>query len=473
MRWHELTRPLRMERVAIVAPAERLRSVLLTVGDAGVVELEVLSDVRPGPATESLQRARQAGADPDRAAPLLDVLPQQPDAYLAGGRIDLLAGEAELERVAGSAIRDGRVAALAGWCPAKSTEQLSSQLESLGGALVALPTPSGASPPTLLAPPVPAAMFQPLVDTYATVPYPDLDPSLFAGIAYVAMFGMMFGDVGHGALLLAAGLTLRYGRWQRLRGLRWAAPFVIGGGLASVVFGLLYGEAFGPTKLVPVVWLSPLEHPSTLLAVGIAVGCVLLAIAYGLGTVNRWREGGFAQALFATTGIAGSGVYLGLGLAAAGWYFHSSTLGILGGLITAIALTLGFVGLLAASGGGASGAIQAVVELFDSVLRLGVNTISFARLAAFGLTHAAIGSIVWRGTTVTWHKGPAWWLVAVLIFAVGNAVAFALEGLVAGVQALRLDYYELFSRIFVTEGRPFRPWRVPTLRAEEAPCSSG
>ena len=225
---------------------------------------------------------------------------------------------------------------------------------------------------------------------------------------------------------------------------------MIGGGLASIIFGLLYGEAFGPTNLVPVLWLSPLDHPTTLLAVGVGHRMrVLLAIAYGLGTVNRWREGGFGQALVATTGIAGSGVYLGLGLAAAGWYFHSRSIGIVGGLITVVALVLGFVGLLAGSGGGASGAVQAIVELFDSVLRLGVNTISFARLAAFGLTHAAIGSIVLRGTTVTWHKGPAWWIAAVLIFAVGNAVAFAFEGLVAGVQALRLDYYELFSRIFV------------------------
>ena len=107
------------------------------------------------------------------------------------------------------------------------------------------------------------------------------------------------------------------------------------------------------------------------------------------------------------------------------------------------------------------------------MLRLGVNTISFARLAAFGLTHAALESIVWRGTSLLWEKGPAWWPVAVVVSLVGNALAFALEALVAGVQALRLDYYELFSRIFVDEGRPFRPWRIPTLRAKEATCSSG
>jgi len=457
-----------MERVAIVAPADRLRAVLLAVAEAGAVEVEMLSEARPGPATEALHRVRQSGADPSRAAPILDIEPQEPAAYMASGRIDLLAGEAELERITSSAIRGERVAALAGWCPARSTNELTSRLEALGGALVTLRTPPGTSPPTLLAPPAPAAAFQPLVDTYATVPYADLDPSLFAGLAYVAMFGMMFGDVGHGALLFAAGLAMRHGRSQRLRRLRWAAPFVLGGGLASMVFGLLYGEALGPTNLVPVVWLAPLDHPTTLLAVGVAIGSVLLAVSYGLGTVNRWHEGGFASALVATTGIAGTGLYLGLGSAAAGWYLHLAALWITGGVFALAALVLGFVGLLAASGVGASGVIEACVELFDSTLRVAVNTISFARLAAFGLTHAALGSIVWRGTYLLWHRGAPWWPAAVLVFVIGNAVTFALEALVAGVQALRLDYYELFSRIFVTEGRPFRPWRVPTLRSKEA-----
>ncbi|HEY5386071.1 MAG TPA: V-type ATPase 116kDa subunit family protein, partial [Acidimicrobiales bacterium] len=113
------------------------------------------------------------------------------------------------------------------------------------------------------------------------------------------------------------------------------------------------------------------------------------------------------------------------------------------------------------------------VEMFDAVLRIGTNTVSFARLAAFGLTHAALGGIVWSGTTGLWHRGPALRLLAAAVFVAGNAVAFALEGLVAGVQALRLEYYELFSRIFTAEGRQFRPWRVPTLSMKETPCSPG
>ena len=128
---------------------------------------------------------------------------------------------------------------------------------------------------------------------------------------------------------------------------------------------------------------------------------------------------------------------------------------------------------VATAGGGATGVTQATVALFDTVLRLGTNLVSFARLAAFGLTHAAIGLVVWDGTTALWDAGGLLVLAAVVLFVVGNAVAVALEGLVAAVQALRLEYYELFSRVFASEGRPFRPWHVPVDPSYSPRDSSG
>ena len=52
-------------------------------------------------------------------------------------------------------------------------------------------------------------------------------------------------------------------------------------------------------------------------------------------------------------------------------------------------------------------------------------------------------------------------------------MTFALEALVAGVQALRLEYYELFSRVFADEGRPFRPWHVPLRTDAQHPMPGG
>ena len=137
--------------------------------------------------------------------------------------------------------------------------------------------------------------FTTLVSTYGTVPYPDVDPTLLAGVAYVLMFGMMFGDAGQGLLLLVAGLVIRAGRPRRFAGLRPMWPFVVGAGVTSTAFGVLYGEFFGPTGVLPVIWLAPLAEPIRLLAAAVGVGAVLLAGAYLLAIVNRWREGGPAQ----------------------------------------------------------------------------------------------------------------------------------------------------------------------------------
>ena len=121
--------------------------------------------------------------------------------------------------------------------------------------------PVGSEPPTLLRRRGVGRSFSPLVETYATIPYDDIDPTLFAGLAYVAMFGMMFGDVGHGALLVAIALLLRVGRPARFAQLRSVWPFLAAAGVSAATFGLLYGEFFGPTGVVPVLWLSPLEEP--------------------------------------------------------------------------------------------------------------------------------------------------------------------------------------------------------------------
>jgi V/A-type H+-transporting ATPase subunit I len=112
--------------------------------------------------------------------------------------------------------------------------------------------------------------------------------------------------------------------------------------------------------------------------------------------------------------------------------------------------------------------LQAGIETFDSLIRIGTNTMSFARLAAFGLTHAALCGLIWSATTALEHRGLLGVIAGVAVFLVGNTVAFALEGLVAGIQALRLEYYELFSRILVNEGHQFCPWHVPILSTKES-----
>ncbi|WP_240918276.1 V-type ATPase 116kDa subunit family protein [Rhodococcus sp. 14C212] len=461
MVWREVSAPVRMQRVALVAPTVMLRTMLVRVADAGIVEIDRTTS---GGGAGSAAGRRLLGADEDRAAgPRLCAGAPDLDNLEREGRADLLAGEAELDSYADDAVVRGEIAALAGWVPASELPGLAKRLADVGAGVVPIPSPRGVDPPTLLRRGKNVRQsFTPLVETYGTVPYADVDPSMLVGIVYVLMFGMMFGDAGHGALLVVLGLLMRAGRPRRLARFHKVWPFVVGSGLAAIGFGLLYGEFFGPTGVVPVLWLAPLEEPVTLLAVALGLGAVLLAGAQVLGTVNRWREGGWPVALSAPSGIAGAALLAGLGLIVLGVTGPLDWLVVVGALVMAAGVALVYIGFLATSGGGAAGITQASVEVFDAVMRVGTNLVSFTRLAAFGLTHAALGKVVWDGTTGLWRSGGFLMVAAVAVFLVGNALAFGLEALVAGVQALRLEYYELFSRVFVGEGRPFRPWHAPT-----------
>jgi V/A-type H+-transporting ATPase subunit I len=125
-----------------------------------------------------------------------------------------------------------------------------------------------------------------------------------------------------------------------------------------------------------------------------------------------------------------------------------------------LGLCLLFVGTLARAGRDLGGFTQGLVEMMDNLVRIGSNVISFARLAAFGMTHAALSLVTLEGVRQL-RGGLIGWVLAALLFAIGTAVALALEGMVATIQALRLEYYELFSRMFEEEGRPFTPFALP------------
>ncbi|BBX82646.1 V-type ATPase 116kDa subunit family protein [Mycolicibacterium aubagnense] len=468
MPWPKTMAPVRMERIALLAPSDALRDALVLVAAAGVVQLDSTGPQDNSVSNEAAQRLQRLGSS--GPTPMLCAIAPDLAELENAGRADLLAGETQLAERAAAAVHRDEVAAVTGWCPGSELDALAVALGSVATAVVPLPRPPGVDPPTLLGGQRLGRSFAPLVRTFGTVPYRDVDPTVPAGVAYVVMFGMMFGDAGHGALLIAIALLLRSGRIRRFAGLRQLWLFVAGAGIAATAFGALYGEFFGPTGVLPVLWLAPMAEPVRLLGFAIGVGAVFLAVSYAIGIMNRWREGGARLALYAPTGIAGATLFLGVTMAVAGVVLATSWLVIVGAVTAVTGLVLATVGLFSESGGGATGVAQTGVGAFDLVVRLGSNLVSFARLAAFGMTHAALGWVVWQATVALTGLGMLGVVAAVIVFVVGNVITFALEALVAGVQALRLEFYELFSRVFVGEGNPFEPWRIPTFTPEVASC---
>ena len=79
------------------------------------------------------------------------------------------------------------------------------------------------------------------------------------------------------------------------------------------------------------------------------------------------------------------------------------------------------------------------------------NTLSFLRLAAFSLNHVALSIAIF--TIASMLQSTGYWVTVVL----GNLFILGLEGAIVGIQTLRLEYYEGFSRFFDGDGRVFRP----------------
>jgi V/A-type H+-transporting ATPase subunit I len=443
--WRDRFTPEVMERVAVVAPQSRTRPVLeaLATTEAFEPDERHLGEPEAGPSAAAgvAETGAESIADP---------------------------AEREWRRRADAAVTHGSAAIYAGWVPRSRLERVEADLADAGASVEQLPRPRGAMPPTLIGSAGAGEPFRLLIRTFGVIPYRTIDPALFAGATYAVMFGMMFGDVADGALLLALGIYAR--RSGRPRALAPLSALAISGGIMGIVFGFLYGEFFGPTEVLPVLWLSPLDSPTELLVAALILGSALLGLSYVLGTVNRWREAGAASAAYSASGLAGAMVFLGGVTVAGGWALGLSVLMLVGGVVIAVGALLLFTGFVLAAGSDAAAVMQAIVELFDSILRIASNVVSFSRLAAFGLTHAAIGLVVWDATTALSDLGGLSLLIAAaVVFVAGHLLSFALEVLVIGVQALRLEYYELFSRVLTTEGREFVPWRVPAEPREATP----
>ncbi|MGZ8688594.1 MAG: V-type ATPase 116kDa subunit family protein, partial [Gaiellaceae bacterium] len=378
----DLVLPKRMSRVAVVAPRASVREALVVLAECGAVEFVGNLPPPEGEEVEALRRLHRAGRAAAIEPAVLDRRPDLP-ALERAGESGLLEGEVELVRRARLAVPHGSFAAWVGWAPTDAVTPLNERLADVGSAVVELARPAWVEPPTLLNPVKVEQPFRPLVQSYGTTRYGDLDPTAFTIVSFIVMFGIMFGDVGHGLMLVLLALWLRRrtrGRFAAFRGL-WLIPFAAG--LAGMVFGLAYGEAFGPTGLVPTLWLNPLDEPVTLLLVGVGIGAVLLTISYLLGIVNRWRRGGFGEALLAQFGVAGLMVFLGGLLLAGGVYAELLVLAVSGAVVGSIGLVLLAVGLLLEAGRGAVALTQAGVEFVDAVIRLFSNLVSFTRLAAF------------------------------------------------------------------------------------------
>ncbi|MBR0575346.1 V-type ATP synthase subunit I [Proteiniclasticum sp. BAD-10] len=304
------------------------------------------------------------------------------------------------------------------------------------------------------------------VEMYGVPAYKDIDPTPFVAFTYTMLFGIMFGDLGQGLLLSLLGYLL-----YRFKGMKLGAVG-IRIGLSSALFGLLYGSVFGNEEILTPFYTDILGLPGkpihvmdpgftmTLLLAAIAIGSVLIVATIGINIYINFKKQHYAEMVMSHNGIAGLFMYTfvlgGAGLMLGGVFNPFNTLTLI--LFVAVPLLLMFLkepierklhheAMFPNGFGGFF--TEAFFELFEIILSYITNTMSYMRVAGFVLSHAGMMLVVSSLMEMAGSASP-------VVFVFGNLFVMALEGLIVGIQVLRLEFYEMFSRYYTGSGIPFK-----------------
>jgi V/A-type H+-transporting ATPase subunit I len=233
----------------------------------------------------------------------------------------------------------------------------------------------------------------------------------------------------------------------------------------ATVFGFLYGSIFGFEHVLPVIWMRPVENILTILGIAIGGGVVLLSVAFLLGIYNAWMAQDWGRFWFDPHGIAGLVLYWSLlGLVGASLLPNFPVpqvvfvvTVILSGAAVMFSELLkhlieGHRPLIETSAGVYG--IQAFFELFETVISFLSNSLSYVRVGAFAVAHGGLSAAIFLlGELISPGHGIGYYIVILG----GNVFIIGLEGLIVGIQTMRLSYYEFFGKFFTGGGMRYEP----------------
>ena len=379
-----------------------------------------------------------------------------------------------------------RTTLFSGWIPAEASAALEEGLQRVTGGKIVIEWSEAAAFPREKIPvkvenPPRLAPFQMLVDNYATPEYGSIDPTPFVAVAYLAMFGLMFGDAGQGLVISLIGLLGGGVLKKASAGVRKLLQLFVYCGAASVVTGMRFGSYFG-YPLFPPLWFDYhgvvaghggggiVNNVYDILKITIYFGIAVISLGLVLNWVNLIRKRRWFLLFLDKTGLLG-GWFYGFGVYTAFFFVSTGYKQLPSGNFLIVAFGLPVVLLLfkapfhhylhrAESHGLTAFSfidffmewIVEIREIFSGYL---ANTLSFMRVAGLGIAHVSLMTAFDSIARMTGNGeiGPA----GILILLLGNVLVIALEGLSAGIQALRLNYYEFFSKYFTGKGISYNP----------------
>lgn len=451
-------------KIATVLSSLHFEKIFLPEGNAGTpndVYMEIQEQIKATKAELDVMNDEFAGYLTTKRSRLL----------AAAGRLKRLSANFDIRKLAALSRKDEEDRfILCGWAPEEDANALMRDLELEPDFYCFVDKnhdSTSSTPPTKLKNPPLFKPFEMYIKMYGLPAYNELDPTIFVALTYSFIFGIMFGDVGQGLVLCVGGFLLY--RFKKMN----LAAIISCCGIFSTIFGFMFGSIFGFEDILKPIWLRPGIQMSSLPFIGRMNTILVITIAFGMGVIlvsmilhiiNAVKAHEISEALFDTNGVAGLVFYGSLALVIvlfmSGKALPASILLVVlfGVPLILIALKEPLHNLIChkpelIKGGKVMFVVQTFFELFEVLLSYLSNTISFVRVGAFAISHAAMMEVVLMLAGA--ESGNPSWPVIVL----GNIFVCGLEGLIVGIQVLRLEYYEMFSRFYKGTGREFKPYR--------------
>ncbi len=313
--------------------------------------------------------------------------------------------------------------------------------------------------------------FEALTFNYGTPQYKTINPIPFVAISYLLMFGFMFGDVGHGFVLVLLGAIL--GSLKKFASSKPIMKLLVYCGISSMGFGVFFGSVFGYEHIIEKFGLKPyhpIEHLNALFGIAIGFGIILITIGILINIINSFITKDYIKGIFSKSGLIGGIMYWGMIIIVSKMFVLKETVEdsiyVIFILIPVIILFLKEPLLkffkkqkrFFKEGFGVY-FMENVVELMEIGISYVSNTMSFIRIVAFGLAHAGLFIAIFSLIDVLKKAGSPC-IINILILILGNIGIIFLEGLVVSIQAMRLEYYEFFGKFFDKTGVKYDPIKI-------------
>ena len=437
----------------VVFPKENIAEIETLLGREDVSRLRLPAELGEGPPDVVLETLRRRMVAIPQEIATIDEQLSSLSARWSGrlsARRDAFRDALEASSVLSRFGETDMTFVLVGWLPVSSLSKVRSTLqEAIGETILvqelALTSELKKRAPVILKNPPPARPFESLVNLLSLPRYGHIDPTRLMALFLPIFFGMILGDLGYGLLLLGLSLVLmrRYSH-----GVMHDVLIVLAMGAGwAMVFGVLYGEAFGTLGEhfgMRALWFerASAEQVSGLLVMSLAVGAIHITLGLVLGVWEAFKDRSRSHLLERggmLLGLIGLFMIVGVMVNFLPQDFMTPAIS---GMIIGIVLmgaSLGWLGIL-----------MGPIEFIGLI----GNILSYLRIAAIGLASVYLAKVANDMAGMVGNL-----VVGIILAVLIHALNLVLGAFSPTIHSLRLHYVEFFRKFYEGGGRKYEPFK--------------